>query len=89
MTRVDIQFISPAVNVQDPVIPPGQLAVFVKQNGTQTGVDIIQLGTIKDISGLSFNYQQRVFTNRVFDRGFRRTNSKFNFMRRKHRVFIF
>jgi len=53
----NIQFISSAVNVPDPVIPSGQLAVYVTQNGTQTGVDTIQKGTSKDISGLSFNYQ--------------------------------
>lgn len=52
-----LQIISSAVNVQDPVIPPGEIAVYVKQNGSQTGVDSLGKGISRDIGGLSFNYQ--------------------------------
>lgn len=53
----NIQFISSAINVPDPIIPQGELAVYITQNGAQTGTDTVQKGLTRDINGLEFLYQ--------------------------------
>jgi cytochrome c biogenesis protein len=54
---LNVQLISSAINVVDPAIPPGQIAVYVKNNGVQTGVDTVQNGDTRTIGEISFNYQ--------------------------------
>ena len=55
---LNAQLIGSAINVQDPLIPPGQLAIYLRQqNGTQIGAGVAAKGAALTINGIDFSYQ--------------------------------
>ena len=54
---INVQVISSAINVTDPVIPQGQLAIYMQQNGNQIAADSVQKCVPRDINGMEFSYQ--------------------------------
>lgn len=56
-TGLTIRLIGSAVNASDPMIPRGQLAVDMRQNGTQVGLKLAQKGVPVTINDTEFTYQ--------------------------------
>ena len=54
---LNIQLISSAINVQDPLIPLGQLAIYVKQDGNQIGAGLAPKGAAVAINDMELTYQ--------------------------------
>jgi cytochrome c biogenesis protein len=54
---VAVRFISSAINAPDPMIPEGQLAVDVRQDGQQVGIKLLEKAVPLAIGGLEFTYQ--------------------------------
>jgi len=56
-TGNSVRIISTAVNAEDFIIPPGSIAVDIRDsNGVQTGFKLARLGTPVGISGLEFTF---------------------------------
>ncbi len=53
---LSIRLISSAVNAIDPMIPPGQLAVDVRQDNEQIALRLVELDTPRVVSGLEFTF---------------------------------
>jgi cytochrome c biogenesis protein ResB len=55
-TSLNIRLISSAVNAEDPMIPPGNIAVDVRQGGNQIDFKLVELGTPRVVGGLEFTF---------------------------------
>jgi cytochrome c biogenesis protein len=55
--KISVRFISSATNFIDPMIPKGQLAAEVRQEGKQLGLSLLEKEVPIEIGGLEFTYQ--------------------------------
>lgn len=57
---ISFRLLTSSLNLQDPMIPPGQLAIDVRKDGEQVGIDLIQKGVPLQLGGYEYIYQEDI-----------------------------